>query len=103
MSGVERDESREHRIESEVTVDTYNEEEQAMGWYYYLENRLVFPFRARRVAKRRVSPLQAGEVVEVFRMAPEEDCLHEMFVEVRWQGRTFGAPLSQLEGVGPGG
>jgi hypothetical protein len=24
MSGVERDESREHRIESEVTVDTYN-------------------------------------------------------------------------------
>lgn len=25
--------------------------------------------------------------------------MHGMFVEVRWHGRTFGVPLSQLEGV----
>jgi hypothetical protein len=70
-----------------------------MRWYYYLEDRLVFPFRARCVSDRRILPLRAGEVVEAIRMAPEEDCLHEMLVEVRWQGRTFGAPLSQLESV----
>jgi hypothetical protein len=99
MARVERDESRERRIESEIIVDAYNEEEQAMGWYYYLEDRLVFPFRARCVSDRRILPLRAGEVVEAIRMAPEEDCLHEMLVEVRWQGRTFGAPLSQLESV----
>ena len=32
-------------------------------------------------------------------MAPEDDCMHGMFVEVRWQGRSLGVPLSQLEGV----
>jgi hypothetical protein len=33
-------------------------------------------------------------------MAPEESCEKEMFVEVKWKGRTFGVPLSQLDGVG---
>jgi hypothetical protein len=99
MARVEPDDSREHRIQFEIIVDAYGEEEQALGWHCYLEDRLVFPFRARCVSERRISPLRIGEVVEVTGMAPEEDCMHEMFVEVRWQGRTFGAPLSQLEGV----
>ena len=30
---------------------------------------------------------------------PEEECLQEMFVEVKWKGRTFAVPLSQLEGI----
>ncbi len=34
MSNVEYDDSREKRIEMEIIVDAYNEEEQAMGWYY---------------------------------------------------------------------
>ena len=38
-------------------------------------------------------------MVEVTGMTSEDDCLHEMLVEVRWQERTFGVPLSQLEGV----
>ena len=37
MSSVEYDERREERIEMEIIVDAYNEEEQAMGWYYYLD------------------------------------------------------------------
>lgn len=102
MARVELDESREHRITFEIIVDAYNEEEQAMGWYCYLEDRLVFPFQARCVSDRRISPLRVAEVVEVTRMAPEEDCFHEMFVEVRWQGRTLGVPLSQLEGIALG-
>lgn len=35
MSRVERDETREERISMEAVVDAYNEEERAMGWYYY--------------------------------------------------------------------
>lgn len=94
------DNEREDRIANEIIVDAYGPEEQAMGWYYYLEDSLQFPFPAKCTAKRAASPLRVGEEVEVVRMAPEDDCLHDMFVLVEWEGRTFGAPLSQLEGVG---
>jgi hypothetical protein len=30
----------------EIVVDAYTPEEQAMGWYYSLEDRLHFPFVA---------------------------------------------------------
>jgi endonuclease I len=36
MTKIERDENREERIDMEVVVDAYDEEERAMGWYYYL-------------------------------------------------------------------
>ena len=99
MARVEKDDVREERIHMEVVVDAYGEEERAMGWYYYLDDKLAFPFQARCIAERRSSPLQQGEVVEVAGMAPEDDCMHEMFVEVQWQGRQLAVPLSQLEGI----
>ena len=99
MARVERDESREHRIAFEIIVDAYEEEEQALGWYYYLQDQLTFPFRGRCISERRISPLRLGEVVQVTGMSSEEDCRHDMFVEVGWQGRSFGIPLTQLEGV----
>jgi calcium binding protein len=91
--------AREDRIVMEIIVDAYGPEEQAMGWYYYLEDKLSFPFRAKCTAERGISPLREGETVEVTGMAPEEDCQHEMFVTIQWQGRTLGVPLSQLKGV----
>ncbi|HEY3080539.1 MAG TPA: calcium-binding protein [Chloroflexota bacterium] len=94
-----RDDAREQRIEMEVVVDCYGPEEQAMGWYYYLEGHLAFPFRARCVAERAISPLRPGEEVEVAGMAPEDECDHEMFVRTRWKGRALAVPLVQLEGV----
>lgn len=48
----------------EIIVDDYNEDERAMGWYYYLEETLRFPFKARCIRKRHVSPLSVGEEVE---------------------------------------
>jgi Calcium binding len=88
---------RERRIEMEVVVDAYNAEERAMGWYYYLEERLKTPFKARCKSKREVSPLRVGEKVGVLGMASEEECESEMFVRVRWDGRRLAVPLSQLE------
>ncbi len=70
-----------------------------LGWYYYLEDKLSFPFRARCIAQRATSPLRIGDQVEVLGMAPEEECEHEMFVLTRWHRRTLAVPLSQLEGV----
>jgi hypothetical protein len=65
-----RDEEREQRITMEIVVDAYTPEEQAMGWYYSLEDRLHFPFVARCITQRSISPLQVGDEVEVVGMAP---------------------------------
>ena len=97
MKKNERNEKREHRIEMEIIVDAYSSEEQALGWHYYLEDKITFPFSARCIAERRISPLKKGEKVPVIEMAPEDDCMHEMFVIIEWQDRNFGIPLAQLE------
>ena len=99
MGRIREDKEREERIENEITVDAYGPEEQAMGWYYYLADNLEFPFRGRCVKERRTSPLQVGQEVAVRKMAPEDDCMHEMFVEIQWSKRRLAVPLSQIEPV----
>jgi len=99
MREIPTDKTRERRITMEIVVDAYTESERAMGWYYYLEEGLQFPFRARCIKRRAVSPLRPGDEVEAIRMAPEEECGHEMFVLIRWERRRLAVPLSQLEGI----
>ncbi|MCU1338239.1 MAG: calcium-binding protein [Bryobacterales bacterium] len=99
MPKPKRDAIREDRIHNEAIVDTYGPHEQAMGWYHYLENKLRFPFQARCIASKVVSPLRKGETVEVRRMAPEDSCSSDMLVLIRWQSRTMAVPLSQLAGA----
>ena len=81
MPRLKENKARERRIEMEAVVDAYNSEERAMGWYYYLEERLKFPFKARCKSKREISPLRVGEDVDVMGMAREESanlkCLFE--------------------------
>jgi hypothetical protein len=96
-----KDRIRENRIHNEVIVDAYGPEEQAMGWYYYLDGKMRFPFKAHCVVTRAVSPLRKGETVEVRSMAPEEACSSDMLVLIRWQGRSLAVPLSQLAAVDP--
>lgn len=94
-----RDEEREQRIMMEIVVDAKDSEEQALGWYYYLEEHLSFPFRARCIAERATSPLQMGDKVEIIGMATEDESRHEMFVTARWKRRTLAVPLSRVEGI----
>ena len=68
-----------------------------MGWYYYLDDKLQFPFQATCIAPKAISPLLKGETVEVRSMAPEDACSSDMFVMIHWQGRNLGVPLSQLK------
>jgi hypothetical protein len=82
MSDVELDEAREERITMEAVVDAYGEDEQAMGWYYYLEGKIQFPFTATCITKRSISPLSQGVKVEVVGMSDEDECMREMFVEI---------------------
>jgi len=99
MAKPKKDPVREERIENQAVVDAYGPEERAMGWYYYLENRIRFPFQARCLASQVVSPLRKGEAVEVRRLAPEEACSSDMLVLIRWQGRNLAVPLSQLVAI----
>ena len=51
---MEKNKAREERIHNEIIVDAYGPEEQAMGWYYCLEEKLGFPFKAKCIAKRTI-------------------------------------------------
>ena len=70
-----------------------------MGWYYYLEERLRFPFRAKCIGHRAISPLRKSQEVEVVGLAPAEECDGEMFVTVTWEHRPLAVPLEQLEPI----
>ena len=102
MKKPRRDPVREDRIHEEAIVDA-GPDEQAMGWYYYLEGKLSFPFQAKCRSTKITSPLTTGEHVEVLRMAPEDACMKDMLVLVRWQGRKLAVPLSQLSPIDPDG
>ena len=99
MAKPKRDRLREERIHNEVIVDAYGPEEQALSWYYFLEDKLRFPFPARCISAKVVSPLRKGETVEVLSMAPEDACAGDMLVLIRWQGRNVAVPLSQLVAI----
>jgi Calcium binding len=101
MAKPKRDPVREARIHEEIIVDAYGPEEQAMGWYYYLEDKIHFPFQAKCIGSNVISPLQRGESVEVRGLAPEDTCSGDMLVQIRWQGRTVAVPLSQLTAIDP--
>jgi hypothetical protein len=100
MVKPKRDSIREERIDNKVVVDAYGPEERAMGWYYYLEGKIRFPFPAKCIVAKVVSPLRKGETVEVRRMAPEDACSGDMLVLIHWHGRNVAVPLSQLIPLG---
>ena len=78
-------------------MDAYGPDERAMGWYCYLEGKLNFPFAAQCNAKRAVSPLKVKQSVEVIGMPPENECMREMFVTIRWEDDELAVPLAQLK------
>ncbi len=94
-----KDPVREDRIHNEAIVDAYGPEEKAMSWYYYLENKIRFPFQAKCVVSNLVSPLRKGETVEVRRLAKDDARSTDILVLIQWQGRNMAAPLSQLAPV----
>jgi hypothetical protein len=96
MKKPKKDKEREERITMEIVVDANGPEEQAMGWYYYLEEKLRFPFTAICNEKRAISPLLVKDEVDIIGMAPEEECEREMFVTMQWERDGLAVPLSQL-------
>jgi len=99
MVRIDKDEEREERIKMEIVVDAYDRHERASGWYTYLEETIWFPFEARCIEKREVSPLSEGETVQVVGMSSVESSESEMFVAIEWMNRELGVPLAQLEPI----
>ena len=95
----EKDKAREDRIYNEAIVDAYGSEERAMGWYYYLDDKISFPFNASCISVTKRTPLELGEQVKVLGMAGEDYCEHDMLVEISWNGKTLAIPLVQLQPV----
>lgn len=79
-----------------MIVDAYGPEEQVMSWYYYLDNKIRFPFRAECTSSKITSPVRKGETVEVRGMATEDACPTDMLVVIRRDRRNIAIPLSQL-------
>lgn len=97
MSKVKQDNVREERIALEVVVDCYDEQERAMGWYYYLQDKINFPFKAKWLSRQKPE----GRKVTVLEMSPEDDCSHDLFVEVLDRESeledVFSAKLSDIQ------
>ena len=94
---VPEDEIRENRILFDVVVDAYDESERAMGWYYYLQDKMQMPFPASCSHALPISKLQLGQKLEVLDLAPEELCMQEVFVNIKCQRRKLCVPLSQVQ------
>ena len=85
----ETDEERNRRIRREIFTDAYTADEQAIGWSYHLKREMTFPFRARCITERTISPLREDEEVTVVGMTDEVVSSREMFVLVEWMDREF--------------
>jgi hypothetical protein len=99
MRKPHEDPAREERIAMEIVVDCYDESERAMGWYYYLQDTLQFPFTVQCVAERAVSALRVNDEVEAISMAPVVECEHEMFGRIQWEREGLAVPPSQCKPV----
>jgi Calcium binding len=103
MASVELDNIREHRIKTEIIADAEDKEDRAMGWYYYLEEALNFPFNAKWTKKGRKSSTPQEKQVEVLGMAPDDECEKDMYVEVAdingKEDDVYSARLSEIEAI----
>ncbi|MDR1204688.1 MAG: calcium-binding protein [Peptococcaceae bacterium] len=93
----EKDAAREERIFMEAIADANDSEEQAMGWYYYLDDKISFPFAAKCIAVDKRTPLELGEQITAAQMAGEKNCEHDMYVEISWRDKVLAVPLSQIK------
>ena len=61
------DPHRENRITDEIIVDCYDDEEERMGWYYYMSDNLTFPITATisLLLQAGASEIKAVEIVEI--------------------------------------
>jgi hypothetical protein len=98
------DTSRRDRIEDEIIVDCYDEYEVAMGWFYYLNDNLKFPFNASIVGDIKVGSIKEGDrvIVTEFVNSDEDDVSIEDFVAtvgIEKGEHIYDIPLENIKSV----
>jgi len=99
MERIEKDKEREDRIAFDVIPDCHDEEEVAMGWYYYVGENISYPFKARCIKEEVGSPLKQDGIVTVTDISSDSDSRKGIRMLIELLDRTFGVPLAQLEPV----
>jgi len=95
---------RKDRIEDEVFVDCYDEYEMAMGWFYYIEDNLTLPFKAKVLENSGINGLEEGEIVEVYEFtnSSEDEVSIDNFVPImgiQTEEHIYDIPLQSLQGI----
>lgn len=104
MGKKKSDISRRNRIEYEVIVDCYDEYEMAMGWFYYLNDNLKFPFKASIVGDIKIDSLQEGDsiIVTEFINSSKDDVSMYNFLPTVWIEKgehIYDIPLVNVKSV----
>lgn len=100
MKRPEENDYFEEIIHMEAVVDAYGEEERAMGWYYFLKDRLMCPFSAVCREEKRTNRLKKDQTYTVVGMADVKECDRDMYVLIEEEDETgkdqLAVALSQL-------
>lgn len=92
---MSKNEEIEHRINYEIIVDAYDEYEIKMGWYYYMEEKLNFPFHATVEIKTRGGGKESKRV-EVVELDCDVEFGDDMTVGVAFNDYVHSVPLRSL-------
>ena len=87
-------------IDYEVVVDAYDDSEVYMGWYYFMSERLKFPFKAVATIKKRngTSEKHTVEVVEDATDGDRFKC-QAYYVNVDYEGVMMKAEVGDLKPI----
>ncbi len=88
----------ENRIQNEIVVDAYDDGEVKMGWYYYMEEKLNFPFTATVEIEKRGGGKEIKNV-EVLKLTGDEVFGEDMTVGVAFGDYIHSVPLLSLKGI----
>ncbi len=73
------DEEMRYKIDYEIIVDAYDDDEQSMGWYYFFEETLEFPFTALAQLKKRDGTTETKRVKIIGLASKETGFMNEDF------------------------
>ena len=87
-------------IDYEVVVDAYDDSEVYMGWYYFMSERLKFPFKAVATIKKRNGSTEES-TVEVVEDATDGDRFkcQAYYVNVDYEGVMMKVEVGDLKPI----
>jgi hypothetical protein len=89
---------RQHRIDYEVIIEAYDEQEVNMCWFYHFNDNLEFPISAVAKLKRRNGQYEKAEI-QIVDLLSEEGQEPLLGMVLTMQGFVFPVSLKQIVSV----